>query len=99
MQTSYYVTSDQYIPERMKAKIDKSTIAMTENGLHRFYSGFAEFVRDLRAAIILKIENETLHALSMNDLKAPLMFCSYLFGFACFIALVEVIIYHVRPML
>lgn len=91
------MTSDQYVPERMKTKIDKSTIAMTENGLHGFYKRFTDYLTDLRAAIMLKIEEEMIHALTMNDLNALSMFCSYLFGFACFIFALEVIIHKVKP--
>lgn len=85
------MASDQHVPERLKSKIDESTLSMTENGLHQFYKKFAEFLTELCAEKLLQAEDETIRVLTLNDLKAPLIFCSSLFGFALVVFLIEVI--------
>lgn len=68
---------------------------MTENGLHRFFEKYTEFLTKLRSNLrvekLLQAEDEEIHVLTINDLKAPLIFCSSLFGFALFVFLIEVI--------
>lgn len=69
-----------------------------ENGLHQFYQSFSTFLMDL-------IDNRNLHhdvndddddiqALTMEQLKIPLIIFIVLLGLASVVFLIEVIVYH-----
>lgn len=89
LQWPYNLVSNQNIPELMRNKIDKTTSQMMENGLHQFYTRTTTFLTKLRSQRILTVKSEETHALNISELKGPLIFCSYLIGFALFILLLE----------
>lgn len=78
------------------SKIDKSTPSINENGLHQFYEKYTEFLTKLRAEKLLKAKNEEILAKTLNDLKSPFIYCSYLFEIAKFIYLVEFVVFNYR---
>lgn len=95
LQWPYYLTSNKYVPERMKNKIDKRTSSIMENGLHQFYENLSAYLEKLRAQKLLNSEEDdgNNHAINMGDLKSALMFCAYVLMFAWFMLLLEVIMY------
>lgn len=65
---------------------------MVENGLYRFYETIIKFLTQLRAQKILQADDEHFRALTINDLKGPLVFCTILLTFAGFIFILEILI-------
>lgn len=93
----YYLVSDHYIPDRMLKKIDRTTSAMMENGLNQFFSAFTEFKRKLVARANLNIADEDdFQALSIDQLKKPVILMVGFCGIAVIIFIVEVIIFKVK---
>lgn len=87
------MASQQYVPRRIKTKIDKSTISMTENGLFEFYESFTEFMTRVHVEKILNATDEEPRALVIDDLRSPLTVCSYFIGFAVLVFLIETVVH------
>lgn len=90
-QSSYYVTANEYISDRMKRRIDNSTCSMMENGLYRFYESYAEYRRHLRSRKLQNAGKDEVQALNFSDLHSPLMFCSYVIALATLFFLLETV--------
>lgn len=94
LQSPNYITSNKYVPERMKSKIDKTTSSIMENGLHRFYENLSKYLDKLRARKLSNLEEDDCnHAINIGDLKSALTFCAYVVMFAWFMLLTEVIMF------
>lgn len=83
------MNSHQYIPERIINKVNKVTSSMMANGLHQFYEMFADYLITLRAHKILRVEDDDFRVISIEDLRIPLIFCSFLLAIALIIFLIE----------
>lgn len=92
----YMLASDQYIPEGTKRVIDKVGISIVESGLFVFYKRFARFISQFRTKQILSDESEKAHAVTMNQLKIPLIIYFIVVGLACIIFIVEEIVYSMK---
>lgn len=92
LQSSFYMAANDHVTDRLKNKIDRATSAMMENGLHQFYKSFTAYLTEMRAQKLKRTEDDELHALTIDDLKGPLIFCSYLLSFILFVFFIEVII-------
>lgn len=94
------MTADEYIPEHVKNMIDKTTGAIMENGLHRFYLSYSTYLTDLGGQ---KLRNDAkddgIQALSIDDLRGPLTFCFYLMIMTCFVFIVEVVLNQCRKVI
>lgn len=74
----------------MLNKFDESIRSMVESGLCWFYESFIKYLTQLRAQKILQADDEHFRALSINDLKGPLVFCSAALIFAWLIFILEI---------
>lgn len=93
----YYLTSKKYVPERLKQKIDMTTNSMMENGLHQFYKSFSTFLMDLIENRNFNQDNndeDNIQALTMEQLKIPLIIFIVLLGLSSIVFVIEVIVYH-----
>lgn len=81
--------SNQLVPERMKNKIYKITSTLMESGIYRFFERLNTFLEKIRAQKLENAEEDDFRALTMGDLRGPLICCSYLLGFAGFVFLLE----------
>lgn len=86
----YYLTSDQYIPERMIKHIDRTTSLIVQTGLNGFYEDFAQFLFQLRSSKILRSQDD----LSVMDFHFLLNISTYFFlhslWFSTIIFLIEI---------
>lgn len=69
---------------------------MIESGLRRFYEQFAQFLVDLRIQKVLNAQNDDSHVINLDDLRGPLILCSFLMVVAGIVFLVEVIIHKLK---
>lgn len=85
------MTANEYVPKRMINKIDRAAESMMENGLHRFYESLTTFMTKIQANKLSanQSDHSEIHALTVDDLRGPLIFCSYLLAFIGFIFLLE----------
>lgn len=86
------------VPEHMRSKIDKATSSMIEHGFYQFYEGFAMLISKLLAQKLgnIEMDDDEWRALTFDNLKAPLMFCLYLIGFAWFVFILEILIHKIK---
>lgn len=96
LQVPFYIDGgSRDVPTPLKNKINKATSKFIENGLLHFYERFSLFIMDLQ---IQKLEldddvnDDKFHALTMENLKIPVIFCSCLIGFAIFIIVLEIVV-------
>lgn len=90
---AFYLQSDHYVPERLLNKIDKRTSAMMENGMHQFYTSFTNFLRKLFARQFARSDDDDSQALTMSQLKRPMIFIFGLWGVAIIVFIAEIIIF------
>lgn len=90
----YVLTSDQYISERMIAKIDKVTNSMAEHGFYQFYQSWMEFERKFlsRSAGIFDVEFE-LKPITIEQLRKPSIIVLCLNGLAVVIFVAEILVF------
>lgn len=81
--------SDHYVPERMLNKIDKMTNSMMENGMNQFYLSFTTFQRKLFGRAFVKPDEDDSQALSMSQLKRPMIVLLGLLGVAVIVFVAE----------
>lgn len=91
-QSSYYLSANTYISERMMGRIDKVAGSMMENGLYRFYNHFAGFTGKLQARKFSRNNETQLDALKFSDLQSSFIFCTYIVILAAFFFLIEIIL-------
>lgn len=84
------MTANNYVPLRMETKINRETGLLMENGINAFYETLSRFWMTIQVQNLAKSEQSDLHALTMDDLKGPLLFCSYLLVFAWLVFIFEV---------
>lgn len=91
---NYFLTGEQYIPERICAKFNRITNAMTEHGFYEFYWSLARFVSRIREHEPNENENQ-FRQISLKQLT--FLFIQYLFlnGFATMVFCMEIIRCHV----
>lgn len=75
-------------------KIDKATSTMMQNGLHQFYTNFADFKQKFLVREYLSEKDDDLQALTAEQLKRPMILMSCLFGVAIVIWMAEIIIFR-----
>lgn len=74
-----------------------------ESGLYKFYDTFTDFW--MRMQVQKHSANNTehsdmkIHALTMNDLEGPLIFCSYLLVLVWCIFIIELIVIKIKMLL
>lgn len=90
--SQFYLQSEHYVPDRMLKKIDRATGSMMENGLHEFYTSLASFKMKLILRIYSMVEHEDFRALSVEQLKRPLILLFCLSAAAMIIFIAEIII-------
>lgn len=100
VQMPYYMAGSQDVPEHIKMKVEKATSSMIESGFYQFYEGFAMFITKLLAKNLPSIEadDDEWRALTVDNLKAPLIFCLCLMGFAWFVFILEILIHKIKMM-
>lgn len=95
----YYLSSNEYIPERITSQIDGKTSLMIENGLHNFYESHAAFLRKLRTRTLDNDEEKDLRALTMFELREPLTLLFGMMIFALVMVVIEIGIYKLNQLL
>lgn len=97
MSSSYYLGSDHYVPERIASKIDSATSSFIENGLYKFYKSLDKFTQKLSKRMeSSQTDDDDIQALSMEQLKRPMIFISCLWGLAMVLFIGEFIIFKLR---
>lgn len=96
----FYMAGSRDVPDHMRRKIDNATRSMIEHGLYQFYEGFSVLIMKLVAQKMesTELDNDEWRALTVDNLKAPLIFCTYIICFAWLVFVFEIIIYKIRKM-
>lgn len=82
-----------YASERTLKKIDKVTSSMMSSGLYQFYISFAEYKQKLAERVkSAQDEDDNFRALTMDQLKRPMLFIFGLWSLAVVIFIMEHII-------
>lgn len=93
----YYLESNKYVPERMLNSIDKKSSAMMASGLHQLYIKYSEFVFEMHSKIEHREdENDDEQALTMDQLKRPLILVFYLWGITLVVFIIENSVYYIK---
>lgn len=105
---SNYLESDQYIPERIKDKINRKTNFIMENGLEEFFSSFSSFSENLQNNMSPLDEDgdrdyydddddaDDIQALTVENLRGPMIMVLCLSAFSCFIFLIEILVFELK---
>lgn len=104
---SNYLESDQYIPQRIKDKFNKKTSFIMENGLEEFFSSFSAFSENLQNNISPLDEDgdrdynddddaDEIQALTVDNLRGPVILVLCLSAFSCFIFLIEILVFELK---
>lgn len=91
MNTQFYLQSNHYVPDRMLKNIDKTTSLMMESGLHQLYTSMTDFKQKLVDRVYAIVESEDFRALTMEQLKRPLILLFCLWGVALIVFIAETI--------
>lgn len=102
-----FLKGDQYIPERMRNKFNKKMSFMMENGLQRFYESYGEYLEKLREITSSlekddgndnyeNFDDEDFQALTMDNVRGPMILALCLFAFSCAIFAVEIIVFKLK---
>lgn len=75
----------------MLKKINKATSSIAENGLHQFYDSFIAFQRNFIERDHLKQQDEDIQALTVEQLRRPMILVFFLWGVAIVIRIAEII--------
>lgn len=93
----YYLESNKYVPERMLNSIDKKSSAMMASGLHQLYIKYGEFVSEMHSKIEHREdENDDEQALTMDQIKRPLILVFYLWGITLVVFIIENLVYYIK---
>lgn len=92
--------SRHYVSERMLKHLNKAIAGMMENGLHRFYTTYSQFILNTRfeRGSIEEIEDDV-KALSVAQLSRLLKLVLCLLALTLVIFLVEIVMFHARMLL
>lgn len=105
---SNFLNGDQYIPERIRNKLNKKTSFIMENGLQRFYESYGEYLEKSREIFSTHKgndehddyeyydEDDGFQALTMDNLRGPMILVLCLFAFSGVILLVEIIMFKLK---
>lgn len=89
----YYLESDEYVPERILKKIDKTTSSMIESGFHKFFSSFWAFTEKIASIKLRNPENYIFQALTIKQLIRIVILLLYLLSISSIFFAFEVIIH------
>lgn len=90
--------SDQFISERMIAKIDKVTSSMSEHGFYQFYDSYMQFILNsmlqkyAQTAGAIKGEMD-LQSITIEQLRKLIVIVLCLNGIAALLFVVEILAY------
>lgn len=68
-----FLESQDLIPSRYRKKFNKVTSSMIESGLYRFYTSFADYKFKLRRRIHSSEDDENFQALTIQQLRRPMV--------------------------
>lgn len=91
---SYSVISEKHVPTRISRKINKATISMIENGLHKFYRSFGQFLIRLYGRKVFDHKNDELPLLTMRHMIVPFTMLSGLLGVSFIVLFIEIIVFN-----
>lgn len=89
----FFLESDHHVPERIIKRLDHATSSMVENGLHKFYLSLAIFKQKLIDRAYLEQIDDDSQALTIEQLKRPMIVLFYLWGTATIIFICEMTIF------
>lgn len=90
MNSPYFLKSNyDYVPIRLMNKIDTVTESIAENGLKTFYISMDTFKRNFFQKTFLEHEVDESEALTLDQLKRPMMLVFILWGVAIIIHLIQ----------
>lgn len=92
LNSQFFLESDNVVSQRTLQTIDKATSSMMENGFYRFYISIASFTQQLIEREYLEQNEEEFQALTVDQLKRPLMLLFALFGVSVIVFIIEHII-------
>lgn len=87
--------SKYYVPDRMLKKIDQTTSSIMENGLSQFFSSFTAIKRKLiERATLGTVNDNEFQALSVEQLKRPMILLFGICAAATILLIAEIIIFR-----
>lgn len=89
----FHLESDHYVTDRTIKKLDQTTSFMVENGIHKFYLSLAIFKQKLIDRAYLEQIDDDFQALTVEQLKRPMILLFYLWGMATIIFIAEMTIF------
>lgn len=87
-----YLQSEYYVPERILEEINEATSSMMASGLHQFYTSLATFKNNLVERAYSIVDDDCTEALTMEQLKRPLILLFCLWGVALIVFIGESIV-------
>lgn len=96
MNFPYFLESDHYVPNQLLDKIDTVSKSIAENGLQKFYMSMDIFMRNFIKQKILNDEVDESEALTLVQLKRPLMLVFILWTVAIIIHLMQMIVLKIK---
>lgn len=95
----HFLESAYYIPERILKRFDELAEYLIENGLQQFYMSFGAFKQKLMQQEPEDGEIDNEHALTMEQLKTPLIIYACLLGISSIVFVIEIILHHCKKLI
>lgn len=96
MPSSFYLDSVGYVSDRVLARLNKVTSLMMESGLNHFYVSLTRFRRNFLERSFLDEEYDDFHALTIDQLRRPMILVLCLWMVALIIFIIEILIIKYR---
>lgn len=94
---AFNLKTNEHVPERMIKRINKATVSMIENGLQQFYKSFGIFLEEFMREKLNRMHNDDdAAALTMGQLKIPLIIYFILLSMASILLAIEIIVHRVN---
>lgn len=87
---------NENIPNRMIQRINKAMVSMIENGFYTFYKSFAKFLDESICEKFNQMHDDDAVALTVEQLKIPLIIYFILLGLASVFLTMEIIIHRIK---
>lgn len=94
--SAFNLQSTEYVPQRMVQQINKAVVSMIESGLFKFYTSFTVFMEGFIVDKFNQMQENGAVALTMDQMKIPLIICFVLLVLASALLAIEITVYRVK---